>query len=35
MSFELAETVSEYLRSQELPVDPLRLSQQLQSQDQD
>jgi hypothetical protein len=25
MSFELAEAVSEYLRSQELPVDPLSL----------
>jgi hypothetical protein len=35
MSFELAETVSEYLRSEGMQVDPLLLSQQLQSQDQD
>lgn len=35
MSFDvLAEAVSEYLRSQELPVDPLSLHEQLQSQDQ-
>jgi hypothetical protein len=34
MSFELAEAISEYLRSTDQQVDPLVFSQQLQSQDQ-